>query len=70
MLSSDTRPIKSIILGRTFHKVGEDDVTRISVFDERGEMSMVPWFEVWKGDRLYCRSNAAHVHEVYYQEGE
>jgi hypothetical protein len=69
MLSDDTRPIRSIQLERTWHKVGEDGVTKITVFDERGEMSLVPWFEVWRGSKLLCRSNAAHVREVYYEEG-
>ena len=38
--------------------------------DETGEMSYVPWFEVWKGDQLFARVNASYVSEVFYQEGQ
>lgn len=72
MLSKDTRPIYSVVLSGPVmgHQVGKDDCTRISAVDENGEMAHVPWFEVWRGDALYCRVNAAHVAEVYYQEGQ
>lgn len=68
-LSRDVRPVRSIVLDGERHQVGEHGVTRISPFDETGEMAYVPWFEVWKGDRLYCRTNAAFIAEVYYEEG-
>lgn len=69
MLSKDTRPIRSIKLANNWHKVGEDEVTRISAVDENGEMAHVPWFEVWKGSRLYARVNSRFVSEVFYEEG-
>lgn len=70
MLSKDTRPIYSIVMQIHAHQVGKDGVTNISVVDETGEMAYVPWFEVWRSDKLYVRVNAAYVHEVYYQEGQ
>lgn len=72
MLSKDVRPIQSLVMfeAQNAHEVGRDGITRISVVDETGEMAYVPWFEVWKGDALYCRTNAAYVSEVYYQEGQ
>lgn len=69
MLSKDTRPIYGLTLQIASHWIGSDGVTRISAVDENGEMAHVPWFEVWRGDKLYARVNAAHVNEVYYQEG-
>ncbi len=73
-LSKDTRPIVFIETpdshSHAWHRVGENGVTRISVFDENGEMAHVPWFEVWKGNALYARVNAKYVCEVRYQEGQ
>lgn len=70
MLSKDTRPIHSLVLENVFHQVGQSGITRISAVDETGEMSYVPWFEVWKGEALYARVNASYVCEVYYEEGQ
>jgi hypothetical protein len=73
MLSSDTRAICQIVLNADYqnsHTVGRFGVTKISVFDENGEMAHVPWFEVWKGEALYARVNAKYVSEVLYQEGQ
>lgn len=69
MLITDSRPIRSVVLANTWHKVGHDEVTAITVTEENGQMATVAWFEVWKGKRLLCRSNSAHVSEVYYEEG-
>lgn len=73
MLSRDLRPICQLIIAddrQMAITVGRFDVTRISAVDETGEMAYVPWFEVWKGDKLYCRVNARYVSQILYQEGQ
>jgi hypothetical protein len=73
MLSKDTRTISSLFIAGDYQRsytVGRYEVTKISAVDEQGEMAYVPWFEVWKGDRLLARINASYVSEVFYQEGQ
>jgi hypothetical protein len=73
MLSKDIRAISSIFMVGDYQRsyiVGRYDITRIMAVDETGEISYVPWFEVWKGDRLFARVNASYVSEVFYQEGQ
>lgn len=70
MLSKDTRLIYALVLEGVSYWVGSDNVTRISAVDENGEMAHVPWFEVWRGEKLHARVNAAYVSEVYYQKGQ
>lgn len=72
-LSKDTRTICQIVINADYQcsqTVGRYGVTKVSVFDEHGEMAHVPWFEVWKGNALYARVNARFVSEVLYQEGQ
>lgn len=52
------------------YAVGGDNVTAIEPYDEYGEMSYVPWFNVWRGAELWCKVNGAHVSTVtYFNEG-
>lgn len=73
-LDQDTRPIQSawtIGMGEgtdTGAAVGYKGVTAIKPYLENGQMAGVPWLEVWKGDFLYCRLNAAHLLEIEYQK--
>ena len=69
-ITNDTRPIHKLELDQGRHEVGQYGVTRISAVDEHGEMSPVPWFEVWRGNALYCRVNGKYVVEVQYVEGQ
>lgn len=48
--------------------VGRDGVTKIALTMERGEMSIVPWFAVYKGDRLAAMHPAVQVGGVHYRE--
>lgn len=73
MLAKDTRPICQLVIGDDMQSaitVGRYGVTRISAVDEHGEMAYVPWFDVWKGEALYCRVNSKYVGQVLYQEGQ
>lgn len=47
--------------------VGHDGVTKIVPYEERGQMSNVVWFAVYKGDIIWKRLNAALMAEVRYQ---
>ena len=46
--------------------VGTDDVTRIEVIMENGQMAGVPWFAVFNGDRMISKWNGAHIEGVGY----
>lgn len=69
----DMRPISMVwstgaeddMVGAT---VGVHGVTRIEPYEETGEMAMVTWFKVWKGDVLIARLNCAHMAEITYSE--
>ena len=50
------------------YAVGGNGVTAIEPYDEYGEMSYVPWFNVWRGETLWCKVNGAHVSTVQYRE--
>lgn len=50
--------------------VGATKITKIEPYEENGQMAPVLWFEVWKGDHLFVRVNAAHVECVTYKQGE
>lgn len=68
-LQHDEREIASIHIGPEQiegYVVGHNGVTRISVYMELGQMAMVPWFNVWSGDEVICRVNAAFVSTVEY----
>jgi len=47
-------------------RVGEYGVTAIKEEQVRGDMSMVPWFQVLQGDVTVAMVNAAHVETVEY----
>lgn len=68
----DTRPIKSawsyFERSQVGAAVGTNGVTRIEAYTENGQLALVTWLMVWKGDFLAMRLNAAHVHEINYAE--
>lgn len=55
-----------------WYTVGGNGVTAIEPYDEVGQSAYVPWFNVWRGQTLWLKVNAAHVRTVEYaaQEGE
>lgn len=55
--------------GQTGASVGMSGVTQIKAVEEPGQMAMVPWLLVYKGDFLYQRLNAAHLLTVEYAPG-
>ena len=46
--------------------VGQDGVTRIEETEKPGQMAMVPWYRVYRGDDLFMEVNAAQVGGVVY----
>lgn len=58
--------VRCIDFGGSSISVGTNGVTAIEPYDEFGQMSYVPWFNVWKDHVLDCKVNAAHVQTVYY----
>ncbi len=46
--------------------VGGDGVTRIVAYGEPGDGALVPWFAIWRGDKIVKRIAAAHVSVHYF----
>lgn len=44
--------------------VGCVGVDKITVVSEYGQMAGVPWFAVWKGDKITDKYNGAHLARV------
>lgn len=65
-LSRDQRPIMAATGERGIFCVGEFGVTKITPYDENGEMSHVPWLAIWKGDVVTLRC-AARDMTISYQ---
>jgi hypothetical protein len=71
-ISKDERPIEGVWgtgsedvdpVGAT---VGHKGVTAIQPYREDGQMSLVTWFAVYRGDELWKRLNCAYVAEITY----
>ena len=54
-IMEDKRKIRAIAYEYTSFDVGTDGVTKIEPYQESGQMSMVTWFAIWKGEFLYAR---------------
>ncbi len=52
--------------GQEGANVGQRGVTRIQPVEEPGQMAMVAWLLVYKGDFLYRRLNVAHLLIIEY----
>jgi hypothetical protein len=50
---------------REYYKVGKDGVTKIIPRLRNGEMAPITYYEIWKGDKLYCDMHRFDV--VYYK---
>ena len=42
-------------------RVGMNDVTELIVTMENGQMSQVPWVNMYVNDKLFCQWNAAEL---------
>ena len=49
-----------------FSKVGHQGITRIVVVYEGGQGGGVPWFALYKGDKLFQKYNGALIEGVEY----
>ena len=57
----DGQEVKSLIMSdQTKVEVGQG-VDKIKVVMEYGQMAGVPWFTVWRGNKIICKYNAAHL---------
>ena len=61
----EPNPVRKIIEAGVEHpvtyEVGENGVTLIEIYGEHGQMAMVPFVAVYKGEKCVCRINAASV---------
>ena len=68
-MMDDKRPIQGLFFDDaqgTQLVVGSDGVTKIEVYGENGEMALVPWFSVYRGEVISVRVNAARIGSVAY----
>jgi hypothetical protein len=66
-LTKEPRSVWALLMGEAMgYQVGRDGVTAIQPIDVTGQMACVPWFNVWRGQTLACKVNAAYVHVVEY----
>jgi len=66
---SDKRPIESVCMSDdSGWQVGRSDITKIVPYAEPGQGAFVPWLEIWRGDHLIVRVNAATVSSVHYRK--
>ena len=65
-ITKEQRPVLVLIMESRSWVLGVNGITKIEPYDETGEMACVPWFNVWQGERLICKVNAAFVHRVEY----
>ena len=69
MMNDFPHPIKTIHFvgecGEHF-TVGEAGITSIKAVTKAGQCSRVPWFAVYKDERLHSEWNAAQVEGVQY----
>ena len=49
----------------SFH-VGSYNVTEIREVEENGEYCMIPWVEVWAGEKLIARFNQHKLEHIFY----
>jgi hypothetical protein len=66
-LTKESRSVYGLAMGEGVgYQVGKGGITAIQPIDVTGQMAYVPWFNVWRGQTLVCKVNAAHVHIVEY----
>ena len=65
-LAEDEREIKRLYLENDSMRVDGERVTKILAYQESGEIGLVTWFAIYKGDVITSRVNAKYVVEVAY----
>ena len=65
-LTKESRSVWGLEIQSRRWQVGKDSVTAIEPIDVTGQMAYVPWFNVWRGQTLACKVNAAYVTVVEY----
>lgn len=45
--------------------VGDDNITKIEVYPEKGQMAEVPWFAIYAGDEIVGRVDAMGLGVIY-----
>ena len=67
IIKDDRKIVKLVYEDGEAFSVGKS-ITKIVAYEENGQMEAVPWFEIWEGDFLSGRVNAATISVVYYEE--
>ena len=66
--TQDNRPIECIVQDFLSIRVGEGGVTRIVAYGEAGQMALVPWAAIYKGEFLWKRIDLAGMLIIYKEE--
>lgn len=69
VITKNARIVKRLVLQERDYEVGYDGITAIEPYDEYGQMTYVPWFNVWRGAELWCKVNGAFAQVVEYGQG-
>lgn len=65
-ITKNKRTVRRLVLEERDYEVGYDDISAIEPYDEYGQMTYVPWFNVWRGTDLWCKVNGAFAQVVEY----
>lgn len=72
IITEDPRTIDGLVIdyNQRVHDwnpiVGNNGITKIEAYDERGQSAYVAWFAIWADDQIVWRVNAQYVVEVSY----
>lgn len=66
-IANDLRPIQSVAMpGGGGWAVGRENVTKIELYFENGQMAEVPWLAIYEEDVIAFRVNCAAVEYIGY----
>ena len=64
---NDERPIRCLVEeGASIAQVGQLGVTKIEAYGEPGEYCFIPFFAVYKDDKIFFRVNGLKVYQIFY----
>ena len=62
---TEGQEVKAIIWpNNSMLSVDQHDIEKITVINEFGQMSGVPWFAVWKKGKIASKHNSAYIESV------
>ena len=72
-IEADPRPIQSVTMpgegSLGWWAVGRENITKIELYFENGQMAEVPWLAIYEGNAIAFRINCAAVAYICYDVG-